>query len=344
MDNQFRKELESIEIPKELNDRVIEGFMQAEKEMHSASSKKQIKKINKKILIWVAAAVMFVGLFIGSTFISPVMAKIASRIPMFNTILNRGPIGDALIEYLMEQGFSITGASQINDSKEMSILIDHKQYSTQKDEVKKVAEQYLYDEGYSNLNIKVKKSSGEETIIKNAKEYPLENTDFIIEITKKMEKAGFDTKYNSIGTKPKPAELTLVIPESDYKTRKSEIIKIVKETGEIFGVGDFKISFKTFTFEERDRNARWENIISSLNELLLIKEEYSVKSFGSSVEDIVSLYVVLDIPSNNTNAKETAKTVEHDIQQFLSSQDIKKTIQGDRYKIEISSKDNKKLN
>lgn len=339
-DNQIRKELNSIEIPEELNERIMNGFIQAEKEMSEPSLKKKIN-LKKKFLLWFSAAVIFIGLFIGSTFVSPAMATIASKIPLFNKVFKRGPIGDTLLEYLIEQGFEIKGQSQSRNK--ISIAIDPKQYSNQKKEVKQTAEQYLQQQGYDNIEIKIEKYDGYK-IAKDIREYPIENRDFIFEIFTKMEEAGFNTSYNSYVAKPDPAELTLVIPETDYETRKNEIISIVKKAGNTFDVGEYKLSFETFTFDERERSERWANIISTLDEVLLNQEEYSIRSFGSSVKDDVTLYVQLDIPAKNSKSRGIAKAIEQEIHEFLSSKEINKTIKDDHYQIEITSKNEKKLN
>lgn len=338
-DNPIRKEINSIELPKELNRRMMDGFMQVEQEMNNQLLKKK-RNFKKKISLWSSAAVIFVGLFIGSTFVSPTMASIASKIPLFHNVFNRGPIAGALMEHLTKQGFAVKGLSQSKNN--ISISIDSKQYSEQKKEVEQSAERYIQEQGYSNIEIKVEKYSGAK-VVKNVKEYPIENRDFIVEVSKKMEEAGFDTRYNHYQTKPKPAELTLVIPESDYKTRKKDIISIVKKVGDTFDVGAFKLSFKTFNFDDLERNGRWADIIPALNEVLLNHEEYSVKSFGSSIKNNVMLYVQLDIPANDLRAKEKAKLIEQDIHEFLSSPEISKIIKDDKYQIEITSSDNKKL-
>ncbi|WP_397537695.1 DUF4030 domain-containing protein [Rummeliibacillus pycnus] len=340
--NQIQKNLNSIKIPNELNERVMKGFKQAEEEMSNQSLKKK-GTFKKKFFLGSSAAVLFIGLFIGSTFVSPAMATLASKIPLFNTVFNRGTIEDALTKYLREKGFEVKHISQDYIKHTLLISIDSKQYDHQKKEVEQAAKQYLHQEGYNKINIKVKRNTG-DIVLENIKEYPLENKDFLFEIRKQMKEAGFNLTYNQFMIKPKPAELTLLIPESDYNTRKNEIIRIVIEAGEAYNVGDFKISFETFIFDQRERNTRWMNIVSTLNEVLLNNEKYSIKSFGYSVKDKVKLYVQLNIRAGDSRAKEKAKLIEQDIHEFLSSQEIKKTIKDDQYQIEITSKDNKKIN
>lgn len=338
-DNQIRKELMSIDIPKELNAKVKDGFMQAEKEMNSHSLKKK-RNFKRNFFLWSSAAVIFIGLFIGSTFVSPAMATIASKIPFFNKVFNRGPIDEALLEHLKKLGFSIKGLSQSKNI--ISISVDQTQYSDHKKEVELEAEQFIQQQGYNHIEINVKKYSGNK--IEKGMEHPLLNNDFTLEIYTKMKEAGFNTAYNTFTTKLDPPELTLVIPESDYKTRKNEIISIVRKAGETFEVGDFKISFETFTLENRERSIRWNDIISTLNEVLLNKKKYSISSFSSSVKDEVKLYVKLDIPAADSKAKEKANIIEQDIHEFLSSQKIKKILKDDHYQIVITSKDGKKIN
>ncbi|PKR85634.1 DUF4030 domain-containing protein [Heyndrickxia camelliae] len=338
--NPIRKEINSIELPKELNRRIMEGFIQAEQEMNNQSLKKKGNR-KKYITLWFSAAIIFIGLFVGSSFVSPTIASIVSKMPLFHNVFNRGPIVESLMNHLIKQGYTIKGLSQTKNT--ISVSIDPKQYSEQKKEVEKAAKQYIQQQGYSNIEIKVKKYSGSK-VIKNVTDYPLENSDFIIEISKKMAEAGFDTKYNQYQTKPKPAELTLVIPERDYKTRKNDIIQIVKEVGDAFDVGTFKISFNTFKIDNLERKDRWTDIISTLNEVLLNYKEYPINSFGSSINDNVRLYVQLDILRDNPSAKEKAKVIEQEIREFLSSPIINKVIKDDHYKIEITSKDKKRLN
>lgn len=339
-DNQIRREINSIDIPNELNQRIMDGFMQAEKEINNHLLKKK-RNIKKNFFLWSLAAVIFIGLFIGSTFVSPTMATIASKIPLFHKVFNRGPMADALYEHLIEQGFAIKNLSGSNNK--ISLSIDSKQYSSQKKKVKQAAKQFLQQQGYSNIEIKVNKYSGDK-ILDIKEQHPIQNKDFQEGIFGELKEAGFNTNNYSYRITLDPPEFTFVIPENDYEKGKNEIISIVKKAGDTYNVGYFKISFETYTLEESDRSARWGDIISTLNEVLLNQEEYSIKSFGSSVKENVKLYIQLDIQPNDSRAEDKVRAIEKEIHEFLSSQEIKKIIKDDRYQMIITSKDNQKLN
>lgn len=85
--NKIQHELEKIEIPDEVMARMYKGIEQAKKEEKVSGIKpRRVGSKRKKLIGSLAGLVAVGGLFFGSTFVSPAMAKMASKIPYLNEI------------------------------------------------------------------------------------------------------------------------------------------------------------------------------------------------------------------------------------------------------------------
>ena len=128
MDNKIRQELDKIEIPDELHNRVILGLEKA-KEVNqiavinsSASNKKQKSNRKKVIVIWIMAAILMIILFTSSALVSPTMAKMISSIPYLGSIFQSKSIMTVISEELEDKGYEIEGIGIRYDPQKMIII------------------------------------------------------------------------------------------------------------------------------------------------------------------------------------------------------------------------------
>jgi hypothetical protein len=158
MNNKIREEMEKIEIPLELTHRIEVGVEQAAMEKISISFQKKKWSIKKKVLSVGFVAVALIGLFISSTTVSPVMAKVAAKIPYFNEMMNKEDISTRLHEKLKSHDDYIESITLTKHPKEITIsLKDAEDYTKIKTQVKNEAEKFLQSTEYNEFRVKVSK-------------------------------------------------------------------------------------------------------------------------------------------------------------------------------------------
>ncbi|WP_221568421.1 DUF4179 domain-containing protein [Alkalihalobacillus sp. TS-13] len=163
MSNKFKHELEKIEIPKELHNRVKIGVEKAKAETSAADGYHELGKIKKswytrKITYICAAVVLFFGLFIGSAFVSPVMAKMVSKLPYLGQLFESEPITSEIVEELEEMDYPIMGVGvSYQGKKEIWIRIEGSQDYVDgiKEDVEKSVHDILGSRNYDAYTIKV---------------------------------------------------------------------------------------------------------------------------------------------------------------------------------------------
>jgi len=188
MDNKIRQELDKIEIPDELHNRVILGVQKAKEDNQipvinsSASNKKQKSKRKKVIVTWITAAILMIILFTSSGLVSPTMAKMISSIPYLGSVFQSKSIMTVIYEELEDKGYEIEGIGIRYDPQKM-IMINIKgtdYYKEVKDEVKKIAKNKLNEKGYDAYSVEV-------DVFK-------ERTDYILNEEEKAEKKLLEQK------------------------------------------------------------------------------------------------------------------------------------------------------
>lgn len=328
----IKKEFESIEIPSELSQRVRKGIMQAKLEKENEK-----KARNRKSVVWAAVAILFLAVLISTSLVSPSVSTLAAKIPFLNKIFSQEPVEEDLIHILKEKGFKVEGYSR--DSKELIIAIESNNFQSDKAKINDISKEYMEQQGYNGTSIQVIKYK--EEIIPSSNELAFDKPEFIMEIGSRLEEIGLSNfKYTR---KNDPLELTLTIPENVYNSKKEEIVQIVNEVGDEMNVEEFKISFDTFKQSVQDRNSRWADITGTLNEAFMKHDKYPIKSFGFSVDDHVTLYIQLDKVKNQEGFREEAIFIRDEVEAFLTSNEVQKKVRGDRYSIEISDKNNNKV-
>ncbi|MDP1420382.1 DUF4030 domain-containing protein [Peribacillus simplex] len=203
MDNKndkIKQEMDKIEIPKELNKRIILGVEKAEVAYEMSNQlkpeSKQGKKRwspRKKIMFISSVAVILLGLFLSSAFVSPAMAKVISSIPYLGAIFQSEPIGNLIFDELEEKGYKISGTGiAYKPKKEVEVRIegsDH-YFNEVKDDIERTVKGILKSKGYDAYSVKVSKEQNDYVLNgEEKKEKPtLENEAQDIKITKGADK------------------------------------------------------------------------------------------------------------------------------------------------------------
>ncbi|MFE7083792.1 DUF4030 domain-containing protein [Priestia megaterium] len=342
LSDDIKREIDQIKVPeKELN-QVIQSAIQNSKE------KKPI--FNKRLLYFGSVAVLLFGLFISSAFISPAMAKVASKIPYFGQIFEpKSDIVSDIGKELRKRGYRISGVGVSYPQKEIQVEIDgSKSYiNNVREEIEKIIEEILKSKSYNAYTFKVGKyndykgrGDAEEEKDKARKEFEEEYTKVHRVIHQELTKRGYNLL--SYGMSYRPKTLEVEIPKTE--TRIKELKQVINDTLATNGVKPIPITIKKTDMIKREQEDRWSDILDVVSQDLLGKKEYKVRTVGFSVYPEPEIQAFITLSSSEEHNKEFAEQLEKVIDNFLQSDQMKTRVKGESYHIKIFSKDNKVIN
>ncbi|SFG83546.1 hypothetical protein [Sporolactobacillus nakayamae] len=151
-----------------MHQRVVAGVDQAIKDKKSAKSPEW--SLKKKSLAIAAAVAIVIAVFVGSAFISPAMAEVASKIPNFNRIFHSKNILTVITNDLKAKHYQIEGTGiRYSPRKEIGVWVDgSEQYFNQvKEDIKAQVEQIMESRGYDAFVVRVERKRDISKIEKN---------------------------------------------------------------------------------------------------------------------------------------------------------------------------------
>lgn len=110
----IKKEINEIRIPEEKLDYTIEKAI--------SKGRKRKYSLGKKIIYGSSAAVLLFGLFVGSAFVSPVMAEVVAKIPYLGQLVASKSIGVAITDELEEGAIQLLVLASLFRGKKKSVL------------------------------------------------------------------------------------------------------------------------------------------------------------------------------------------------------------------------------
>jgi len=324
-----KKEIDKIDVPEEKLNIAIQNALEC-------SIKSSFKK---KLIYYSCAAGVLISLFIGSTFISPAMATIASKVPYLSQFFESKPITEIIHEELLDKGYSIQGIGMVVKRKTISVTIEgsEKYYKDVKNEVEKKVEELLKSRGYDAFKVEVVRYIYEPVQISEEQKKEEELMNQIFNELKKQ-------NYNvlTVGILERPKRLEVDVPNTEERIE--EIKLIISDILENRGEDSMRIKINQIDLEKRDRDSRWAQITSIVGNGLLSKKEFKVTGIAYSVFPEPELNIKTSIKSSDSNAKEQAEKLEKLVEEFLKSKEAEDLIKNDSYIINVLSKDKKKIN
>ncbi|MGP4079950.1 DUF4030 domain-containing protein [Pseudalkalibacillus sp. R45] len=354
MSNKFKHELEKIEIPNELHNRAKIGVEKAKAEMSSADGHNEQCKIKKswhirKITYICAAIVLFFGLFIGSAFVSPVMAKMASKLPYLGQLFESEPITSEIVEELEKMDYPIMGVGvSYQGKKEIWVRIEGSQDYVDgiKEEVENSVHDILGTRNYDAYTIKVSRYEP----IKNKKITEVSERDkaaqeAISEISEELKQKDVKFMHHGYGYKsPDSKEIRFTISIPDSEKRVDLIEKTYDEILASRDIGLYTVEIERVDMMKKEQEGRWSEILHIIGEELLGKKEYKITGLAFSVYPTPEIIFKSSVKSTDPEAKEYGERMEKIIEKSFQSEEMQAKVKGDEYIITIRSKDKKKLN
>ncbi|MEB2494441.1 DUF4030 domain-containing protein [Peribacillus frigoritolerans] len=310
----------------------------------------RIKKVSliRKLAYSSIALIILFGLFISSTFVSPAMAEVVSKIPFLSSIINKKSISDIISEELKE--YNIDGSTITFTTKEIYITVGgtEQYYKSVKDEIEGIVKDILQSQNYDAYKIKVDryKDMGEDVPKKQIEE---------IEKWKKKDKEVLKALDN-VKKKYNPLQLSVVsgsdfskrtveieIPDTEPKSTeaiKKEVTKIIQTTTR----EQLPVKIKKIDMEKLDQDKRWRMILDSITEELIGKKDYKITLTGYSINSEPRIDIWVSLKSSDPDSRVHGEQIEQVLKEYLNSKEMKKMVKNDFYKINIYSKDKKKIN
>ncbi|WP_226036287.1 DUF4030 domain-containing protein [Aquibacillus saliphilus] len=346
MSNKIKRELENIDIPTELQDRARLGVNKAKGEMDRDS----FHFIKNKWVVTSSAIVLGFFLLIGSAFISPTMSEILAKVPFLNLIQSES-IVKIVSDELKEQGYQVQGVSDsAYPDKIIYVSIDgtDQYYDDVKDQVKDKTEEILGESNYDAFSVEIEKFKEHRNIEPNldekSKQY-MEETEVLMEaISERLDAEGFEITTFGVTHNQFDHYVQLDIP--DNEPRNGELKQLIEEVIGQHDFGDFEVKLNKYNEERRDLEmAVSSKVIGPLHEALRAREEFHTKGMAYSFHPApLQIIVKTTVKSTDKDAKEFAADLETTVEKFLATEEIKKVMKDEPYKIIIRSSNQKKLN
>ncbi|MFD9627398.1 DUF4030 domain-containing protein [Peribacillus muralis] len=309
----------------------------------------RIKKLSwiRKLTYSGIALVICFSLFIGSAFISPAMAEVMSKIPYLNKVLHSKNIFISIQERLEKEGYKTDVST--NGSNKIEIAVDGSQQYFQdvRRDVEEIAFEVLSSREYDGYTIKVVKSKAiheEKPSTETIKQYE-EAMKVDEALLQELKKQNYDDDTIQVGTLNNEGDLIIIIgiPNTEKDAEKiKELVRNVirKETNT-----KYTLKFNKINLKLREQSDRWGSVVSTIIDGLYSKKEYQVNGFSYSAHpQPMTLYIKTTISSSNPDSKQLGIKIENTIRDFLESEEAKKIIKDDEYKIIVYSKDKQQIN
>ncbi|MEQ2467999.1 DUF4179 domain-containing protein [Niallia hominis] len=348
MDNKIRQELDKIEIPEDLHNRVILGMQKAKNENsnpvlnNSSSNKKTWSKRKKRIVSWGTVAVLMI-IFFSSALVSPTMAKVISSIPYLGSVFQSKSIMTVIYEELVDKGYEIEGIG-IGYDPQKKIMISIKgsdYYKVVKNEVKKIAVNKLNEKGYDAYTVEVDEFKERTDYVLNEEENAEKQL-----LEQKVEEKMMQLDYKFDMVQVDPTENAIFINIVGDKKYFQSIEKKVEKAGlEVTNANHYK-DYRIIPTNTRVEFRVADNIApveSAIAEGLLSKKEYKVTGVSYKREPLTFIISTSEL-SSNPQSKQLGAEIEGVIVEFLKSDEIADILANEEYSIIVNSKDNKKIN
>ncbi|MEC2078429.1 DUF4030 domain-containing protein [Metabacillus fastidiosus] len=298
----------------------------------------------KKVTYFACALILLIGLFVSSAFVSPVMAKVVSKIPFLGQIFESKPIVEVIHEELLKKGYQIDAVGvSYQEEKAIQVTIQGSidYFNDVKEDVDKVIKDILNSRNYDAYKVEISRYKEYKNEISEEEQKIAQEYDLIYPaLTEELEKQGYNIL--SLGMRYSPKAIELEIPNTE--TRIEEIKKIINHILNINNIDSIPLKIRKIDMRKREQDGRWAEILSLVGEDLMGKEEYKITGLAYTVYPEPEIIIKTSIKSKESNSAEFAERLEKVIDEFLTSEKMKSRIKNDSYIITILSKDKKNIN
>ena len=285
--NKIRSEMEKIQIPDEVMDRMYRGLEKAKREEEVPEMKRRGMSKRKKLIGALAGLVAAFGLLFGATFVSPAMAQMAAKIPYLNQVFLKDLDEDgaksvfALVrEEGLRRGYEPSGfrvgqgLMEGDDLDKVYVFLKSKDYNEEtKLDAEKVTKEMLDQKGYYAKSIEVLPFKADfyasmrrinRIMMAEAKE-----------IETLLKDKGVSVDY--VGMNRGINELFVILPDKEKRVEEVRTIIQAYQKGKY---NEFSLDIRTVNLSNLDEDTKLKKDLYTIFEGLVAKKEaYKVNSF-----------------------------------------------------------------
>lgn len=343
LNESFKKLNQRIRIKPEYNDKLRKLILS--KSMTDGKRKRPNKKS------WLLVAVAILLLFGSSPFYSTTMASLASKIiplkiqgsnSFKNDVLHTG-----IVQIVEQSGYNVSSVGTTPNPFTVHIVLlkGEDSLSVMKKVIEPEIEKLLSEQGIDQykLNITAKVEESEEMPEEYHKLSSLMDDVGVI-ISKAFEMYGYSdlAQHATFGIKEESFSNTLEIEMPDHVKEAEKIQKFVVDSIDKEDLDIKSVELRYYNAEHRSQDNRWGHIVSDIYGSLAGKSIYSVTGISYKVKDGVTHVSIKTGLSDQPNELVLSE-IENAIREFLESEEIKDSIQNDKYEIQLLNKDKESL-
>ncbi len=345
MNDKVKQQIDTIEIPDELDERIKLGA--------TLASNERTKKPNKRKITFVAGIAVVTCLLLVNTMMhSKTVVAYIAEIPMLSTIFNLDPLTEQIYAELEENDYDMDNIDGIHISlfsgNEVSITIGGTQnyQAAFNDKIKQTVELFLKKEGYSKFHVEVIEQT-EPFVYNLTEEQKKEKEQMEQEIETILMRSQIDYEYLEVEPLEKNIYLQVSIATNEESLLKEHSTSLKKDLEREVDVGEYDLFVSAsgpdvtvgdnYTLRPA---TELDKAITHLAVELTEKKDYHVTGF-SYTEEPLTFTINTSVSSSD---KEHGKYLEDVIHQYLESTDVAPSLHGTSYEVVIYSEDGKQMN
>ena len=290
--NEIQRELEKIQIPEEVMGRMFKGIEQAKGEELITPIKVQGMSKRKKLIGSLAGLVAVGGLFFGSTFVSPAMAQIASKIPFLNEVFMKDldkDVADSVFNLVREEGlkrgYEVTGMRvgqglmEGDDPEKVYVFLKSKDYNEKRKlEVENLTKKFLDQKGYYAKSIDVLPFKADfYASMRRINRIMIAESQKIETLIKDK---GYSVDY--VGINREVNEIFVILPETEKHV---DNVRTIIQAYQKEKYNGFSLDIRSVNLNNMDEETKLKkNLYTIFEGLMAKKEAYKVNSFTYSTK------------------------------------------------------------
>lgn len=338
MDNKIKQEINKIDIPEELHERVLLGVALADKK------EKREWSLPKKIKVFSSVAVILAVLLVSSAFVSPSMARVVSSIPYLGAIFQSEPIGSIIAEKLTEEGYEVSSTGvTANPKKKVEIVLagSAEDVAEVKETIGDLAEEILASKGYDAYTVEVspEQQNSEYQLTDNKQ---TEKNVLDQEVTEKLEAAGY--QFDQVQTDPTEKSIFINITGSEeyFESVKEAVEKAAVEAAASNNYAGYT-GIATRVSSQMKPVEKGAMILPAMAEGFLSREKFDVTGVAYR-NNPLTFIIRTSLSSSGPEAERLGSEIETMIIEYLESERIVSILDGEAYHIVVESEDGQKIN
>jgi Protein of unknown function (DUF4030)/Domain of unknown function (DUF4179) len=314
------------------------------------------KRYLQKITLSGVALALLIGLILGTSYISPAMAKVAAKIPYISQFVKneeyKNEIYDLIGKVSYENNYRLRVAEVDVAKRSISYSIEGSSADVrkQKETIIKTLNSALVEKNFGTYNIQVKRyvERGDKfdprDLTVEEEKYIQQSQDLEKKVIEALEKHHYVTAFPvQVRINKKEHFMYVAVPKTEERIDelKSMLRSISKDYGE------FKMKITRIDMKAREQELRWgrSNVVSNIGNALIANKELNVKTYSYSFHPYpLQLTIKTKIKSTDPDATNIAKKIENEIKDYIQFDNDTKTVRNDPYILTVVSKDGVKIN